>query len=380
MAGIAFAQMDTGRMRDCMDVFVLADFHEPFGQLFGTLFESAVDGGDDKIKFAQNRIIVIQIPNAVYFYFRSKEDVKILQLRVEIINLLFFLLQVFRANTAGHPQARRMVADGQILVSFRPRRLRHLRDRVMPVRPRGMDVQVTLDVVQFDQRRGTKFYAPGEYFLLAEILAHLRRHVRQAQRLETIFLRFSGEHLLPPAFEGKNAVFVDLHIFFNGDLAQFDIEILRAGKIQQRRAETFRLHHPDIDLDVVSREDRGFGFPVGVDAFDLRQGDEDVHDFRRFRRINKDVDVAHRFTPAAQTSRGGDLLDLRQFFQGRDELLRHLGGRAQMHPLLPFLDDLQAATDIPDRFFLNTGQARQLSRLNRLAQIHHAFNLQLVKK
>ena len=90
-------------MRDGVDVFVLTDFHEPFGQLFGTLFESAVDGGNDKIKFAQDFIIVIQIPIAVYFYFRSKEDVKILQLRVEIINLLFFLFQVFRTNTAGHP-------------------------------------------------------------------------------------------------------------------------------------------------------------------------------------------------------------------------------------------------------------------------------------
>ena len=51
-----------------------------------------------------------------------------------------------------------------------------------------------------------------------------------------------------------------------------------------------------------------------------------------------------------------------------------------MRRVLETADDLDAAADVFDRFFLNARKSRQLSRLNGLAQIRDAFDLQMIEE
>jgi hypothetical protein len=106
--------------------------------------------------------------------FRSAEDAKRCELIVDSGDLLGLPAQVVGVEPGDDTHVRRVVADGEVLVTELAGGRGHLEHGRFSVRPRRVDVQVAADVVAREQRRR----------LAAErLLAQLGRAQREAELL-----------------------------------------------------------------------------------------------------------------------------------------------------------------------------------------------------
>ena len=75
------------------------------------------------------------------------------ELLVRRRDLLALAPYVVGVEPRHDPHVPRVVADREVLVAARERRLAHLEHRRLPVRPGRVDVQVAADLPELDERR-----------------------------------------------------------------------------------------------------------------------------------------------------------------------------------------------------------------------------------
>src|SRR5262245_11332809 len=182
---------------------------------------------------------------------------------------------------------------------------------------------------------------------LPGVLAQLRRDPWQIYRGEDRLLGLPGHALLAQ----EHAVLVELQPARLRKLADRDVVRLGAREVVERRAEALRGNDPQVDLQSALEHHRGPRGAGRAHLLHLRIGSEALHDRRRRRRGDDDIEIADRLAAPAITAREHDLLDARNLAQMRSQrlgvlrcfgerkpaLLRQARGHRFEHPRLGLL-------------------------------------------
>ena len=210
-----------------------------------------------------------------------------------------------------------MIGDRNVLVAVRFGRPRHLVDRVRAVAPPGVHLQIPADVFQLNEGGQP---SPLGQLDLALILADLRRDPRQPDRGVDLLFGPAGDAAV--VLDGEHAILIDLQALLHRFLPQLDVVILAAGKILQRGAEGFGLHHPHVRLDAGIQHDAGPRGPLGQHLLYLPEGREDVHHGLGCRAGDEDINIPDRLLHPPEAPGHAGLRDLLHTAQRGDEFLR----------------------------------------------------------
>ena len=197
-----------------------------------------------------------------------------------------------------------MIGHDDVLVAACLRGRHETIERVAPVRPVRVRVQVTAQVGRRHERRNS---ACARGFDLAAVLAELRRKPRQADRSVDVLFRRTSHPRAGALVE--HAVLAEAETFAHGDLAHSHVVLLRAGEVLQRCAEGVRLHDAQIDAQPRVVKDRRARRPMAEHLDGGGQRRERPHHARGRVRGHEDVDVLHRFPAPADGSRDLDAVD-----------------------------------------------------------------------
>ncbi len=108
--------------------------------------------GDDDVETVEQAVLLVERAVLVDVDLYAGEDAKGCRPEVEPPHLLELLAQPFPGEASGHGKSRRVVGEGDILVTQRARRLGHLQDAAAAVRP--VRVRVAVASKRRTQRRG----------------------------------------------------------------------------------------------------------------------------------------------------------------------------------------------------------------------------------
>ena len=168
------------------------------------------------------------------------------------------------------------------------------------VAPFRVDMEVALDILDGNKLRQ---FTISRRLYLAPVFSHFRRHILQAEYFINILFLFSAEFLV--VMHPKNSVLVDREPSLHRHLAQANVVLLAAGKVNECRAIRFFLNYSQVHLKSFRNDDARLGRAMHEDILHLRKLYEDLHHFFRIVGHGKDVDILYGIFPSSQAS--GDI-------------------------------------------------------------------------
>ncbi len=187
-----------------------------------------------------------------------------------------------------------MVGDGYVLKPPRAAGLHHLQKARFPIGPIGVDMEVAENFGKFQEFRE----GPGLGGLdLALVLPQLRRDEGEAQGLIDFLLGAASEH---PIFLVKEPILVEFPAAGHSAFPQPNVVGFGPGEVLPGGAERFLGDDAQIGLQSPGKFDRGFFRPLGQNFLDLGEGTEGPGRLLGIPGNPQDIEVAHRFLPAAK--------------------------------------------------------------------------------
>ncbi len=231
-----------------------------------------------------------------------------------------------------------------VLIAARGARRDHRVERIAPVRPRAVQVEVAAHVVDVDDVRQRAF---ARRLDLADAEPHLRRDVRHPERRVDVGLRATGDRA--SVGEVDDPVLADAQVLAHGELAELDVVLARAREVLQQVAVEMRRQHAQVDLQAAREPDARLRRAFREHRFRAVPCGERGRDALRVVRRAHDVDVADGRLLTAHAAGRREVARVRELAQVRDRLARdRQRGAERGAPRAPLVRQ-HAAADVLDR-------------------------------
>ena len=193
-------------------------------------------------------------------------------------DFLDLLERAFFVHAVGDGDGLGVIGQRDVFVAQVARGRAHLFDGVFAVRGGAY--------ASADRREYRQSYEFGERVFFggvdfAEFLAQLGLDVGELQLRIDFLFGLAGDDFA--ALEGRERVFVERLAHVEGAAAQRHVVLLRAGEIEQGRAEAFLFEQPYVHLQAAGQQEADFVFAVRQASVDSRDISGCVRRRRRYR-------------------------------------------------------------------------------------------------
>ena len=182
--GLPLVDDPAGGMREDVHLRMPHRREDPRRLLLRRQVEPGVHAHHDQVQLLQPFLLEIERPVGEDVHFHRAQEADLVVPGHDLVDLLPLPGQLLGVHSAGHRQGLRVVREREVLVALRRTGLEHLLDRVLPVRPGGVHLQVAAHVFEPDQVRERPLLRRLD---LAPVLAQLGRDPRQAQHFVDFF-------------------------------------------------------------------------------------------------------------------------------------------------------------------------------------------------
>ncbi len=341
-----------GRVAEHVHVRVPDRAQQSAGGLIALLVERGVRRRHHNIELIEHLVGIVESAVGQDVDFGSRQQPNVLGLSVELPDSLDVREQGVDLESAGESRTAGVVGDGKSLEAAAARDPDELFEGVPSVRRGAVHVQVTSNVVLFDQRvEDLAQTFEADHRRIESFFAQLRWNPCQVHRRIDVLLGLPGDIawrlgiakiglfgvtsrivLCFPTFgrllrlDTKHTVLIDTQATILSHAAQHHIVIFRPGEILQGSSKRLGRHDAKIDLQPSAKSDRHLGIAAANDGGHFFETPELVHNGVRVGRIDEQVQVADRFATAAITSGHLKLPDSFELPHVNEQLLHDLVG------------------------------------------------------